>query len=199
MDKETRDGIDPESTGQREMISPSQEQMDIEITRQGNLMGTFPSDPQLDKELRRKAMLGRITVVETVCHQQFGEQSVVVDTRYTKQLTSSEQAYIRRYRVTDKFKPIDTGWIGKASLLVIKNELEPVLVQSTQEEKDEAAKKIVEVSNCASRLTRSVTPEQAEWYIYPGESMRVCPIDIKNVFIRCRHGEVKCTIAIFPE
>lgn len=141
----------------------------------------------------------RITVVERVYHQRFGEQPVQMESRFGRELSDGEQPYIRtgvNCKATEKWGLIDSGWIRTAGMIIIVNEEGKFRqIKPTEEEREESNKKILEVAYLCSGVLAS---NNHRWFVLPGESMRACPSDIKSLGIRCQSGEAKFTICVYP-
>ena len=134
----------------------------------------------------------RITVREMIYHQQAGEQPTGTETKFSHELESHEQPYQRRLSVGEDWIPLDHGWIEEASLLSIFNEEGKFLqVNPTDEERAEAAKKVLQVSPTINVV---VNP----WIILPGQSMRGCPLSIRSMFVRSQSGVISFSVHIFP-
>lgn len=134
-----------------------------------------------------------LTVVENVYHSQEGRQPTAISSKFERELTTSEQAYIRYQVVTEEWKEIDLAWIGDSlSSLCISNE-EGNVVQTipTDDAKAELARKVLEVR---------FVGDAGLLLILPRESMRILP-QLDNgdkLEIRSRYGKTNCRIAAFP-
>ena len=131
--------------------------------------------------------MNRLSVVELVYHQPEGERGVAVESRFARNLVSTEQMYHRRITVTEEWQPIDGAWIKQAGMMVLSNDEGRFTVQPTQEERDAANEKIVEVGS-----------DGMKWLARPGESIRAEPSDLSAVHVRCRKGSARCTLSLFP-
>jgi hypothetical protein len=140
---------------------------------------------------------GRIAVVEMVSFNSPGISSHSTDTRFVRHLKSDEQPYIRQLTIGEDWQPLDLGWVKNPSMIIIENrEGSFMQVQPTREEREEAAKKVVEIG-IRNGETEATWPD---WLVRPGENFRGSPsfIDTK-IEIRCQHGKAKVTVNIFPE
>ncbi len=133
----------------------------------------------------------RETVVETVCHRVVGEEATSLETGYSRDLESDEQVYERRAVATEKWQPLDCGWLeGNVGLLIIRNEGgKSPQVNPTEAEKEELAKRVIEIAY----------PVSGRWLIPPGASMRGYPIDASNLAIRCQHSTAKYRLFLIPK
>lgn len=133
----------------------------------------------------------RLTVVETVYHQTFGEQPVSVESRFERELQSDEQMYQRRKIATEEWQPLDLGWVEEVGCVVAQNtEGQFLQLIPTPEQRAENAKKILEVAYLPAA--------GMVFYVPPGESLRLYPSHPKQLVIRCQAGTVKYTVNIIP-
>lgn len=137
----------------------------------------------------------RVTVVEMVYHQMIstGSQPIAADVKFSRELETSEQPYERNSPttvVTEEWTQVDTGWLETCSqLLILNEEGKHLQTNPSEEQKQETKEKIIEVT---------LAGDIAHCLIYPGESLRVTPVDLKSVFLRCRKGSARYTIWVFP-
>lgn len=131
----------------------------------------------------------RLTIVECVYHQPFGEQPTVVEHRYSRELESKEQVYERRVTIGENWQPLDTGWIERLGLLVIANH-EGHGLQRAPSDDERAA--------IAARVVEVGLDGRAIWLVLPGESMRATPATLSGLQVRCQRGEARCTIHAYP-
>jgi len=136
----------------------------------------------------------RLTVVEHVYYQATGEDAwEVPNSSYSRFLTTDEQPYVRKLTATEEWTKIDTGWLTECSTLVIVNEEGGFRSRlPTEEQKEETAKKILEVGFHQHNY-------DVGWLVVlPQESLRMCPSHLGKLFIRCQFGTAKFTIYIIP-
>lgn len=153
----------------------------------------------------------RIVVVSHVVYQSLGDQPVKLERSYSRQLTTTEQPYLRKLTIGSQWVPLDKGWLNQASLLDISNE-EGKHLQVNPEDWEALAIKgrVVEVA-CIPMFAESavkhrdmhspdiLVPELvADWLVPPRESIRVIPTDLSRVRLRCQNGEARCVLSIFP-
>lgn len=133
----------------------------------------------------------RITVVEYLYFNPFGDQPSAVESKFSRPLTSKdEQPYERRLRVGEEWMQLDMGWLKEVSMLRIHNqEGQFRLINPTEEEIAESQKKVLEVRYQGSSGT---------WLIPPGESMRGTPSSPHTLQIRCQSGDARFTLYAFP-
>lgn len=134
----------------------------------------------------------RIVVVEKIYHQLQGEQPIGCEHQYSQELRTDEQPYERRCVATEEWQPLDCGWLEDVSMLHIVNEEGQFKqVNPTDEERAEAAKKILEVGHYLPH-------ECSDWLILPGQSMRGCPMTAGQLHIRCRSGKACYRLRFYP-
>lgn len=136
-------------------------------------------------------ILSSITVVEQVYYRAGDEDPTHIDTRYSRTLTSHEQVYERRMKVGVEWQAIDTGWIDRCAMFIIKNE-EGIGLQRnpTVEQQAGIDTKIVEIGYGEISLFK----------IPPKESFRGIPsLDFKRFLVRCLGGETRIRIYLIPE
>ena len=135
-----------------------------------------------------------LTVTETIYHQSWGEGPTSVNSAFTRELSIQEQPYSRKIKIGETWQPLDLGWfsdrpndVGMIQLVNEEGHFEQT--QPTDEERAEAAAKVIELNFLA--LTNS-------WLILPRESFRGCPSLPGGVRIRCRSGVARATINVYP-
>ena len=137
-------------------------------------------------------MADRITIIETIYHQQQDEQPTMIEHKFSKELDTQEQLYQRRTKVGEEWQPIDCGWVGaeNTGIIILQNEEGDFpKVIPTEEEREEVNKKILEVSYNGSEYSMLV---------FPQESIRLHPSSPKDLKIRCRSGNARLTIYAIP-
>lgn len=118
----------------------------------------------------------RIVVVETVYHQLTGGQPTSAESRYVRQLMTSEQPYIRDLTLVTEWVPLDHGWLSQASLSLLKN----------------TGQTNIELWFGDGR------PDAAHVILPPGESCRVQIVDLTKVQIRSASDNGRATIIHYP-
>lgn len=133
----------------------------------------------------------RLTVVDTVYYQSPDMPATSAESRFSRELDNTDQQpYVRRTKVTEEWAALDCGWLNECSMLLLVNEEGRGLQKiPTPEEKKEIAFKVLEIR---------FGSELVEWLIPPGESLRGYPVNPNQMFVRCRSGEAKLTIHLFP-
>ena len=143
----------------------------------------------------------RLTVVESVYHQPFGESPVEIPSRFSRNLKTREQVYSRRLTATEDWQSLECGWLGNAvGMLVISNdEGKNQQANPTDEERKALAAKVLELCHSDASRTMHSPARRGEWLIPPGESMRGCPVAAQQLLIRCQSGAAKFTLHLIPE
>jgi len=133
-----------------------------------------------------------MTVVEHVYHQPFGEQPVGVDSSFNRKLDSDEQMFVRKFRVTEEWTPINVGWVESAGMLMLSNdEGRSLQTLPSDEEKAAVAARVVE-------LKYQDAPDDQAWTVLPGESMRAMPSQASLLMLRCRSESARVTLTLIP-
>lgn len=174
------------------------------------IIATAPPSPDsgLPGAMSRR---GRITVIETVYFQGPDAEPTSRECNFSNWVGTDEQPYLRRCRIGEAFKPLDLGWLSNIPIgLVCIDNHEGSFPEKlpTPQEKANAAAKVLEVSFGLSTAPQSLTmhdppspPPTATVpaiLVKPGEGVRFQPAAAKNVLIRCRSGEARVTITVFP-
>ncbi len=155
----------------------------------------------------------RLTCVDLVYHQILPEQPISVEARFARELKTDEERFSRKQKLTEDWVPLETGWVKKASMLVLKNLPEERQTIPTPAEKAEAESHVVEVGikvmlsqipslrdmvadgfNGVPAFLIAPMPE-----IPPGESCRFRPMDLGAIMVRCRKGECVLGVTVVPE
>lgn len=144
----------------------------------------------------------RVTVKETVYHQQHGRNPQVIESKFCHDLETTEQLYERHLQVTEEWQPLDCGWLkDKVGMLIIQNDEGQFLsVNPSEEERLAAAKKTVEIKYDRYRPKHiAVNDFYSCWLIPPGESMRARPSHASGLSIRCQSGVAEITLYLIPK
>jgi hypothetical protein len=146
----------------------------------------------LENLASQDSLKSRLSVVEMVYHQPFGGPPTTAlsdGIRFTRELESNEQPYERHKVAKEEWQQLDCGWIEQCGMLLIKNDEGQFFVNPTKEDRTTVSEKVIDVTYDA------LNPH---YYILPGESMRVCPVNAGDLRIRCRKGTAKYTIYMVP-
>jgi hypothetical protein len=152
-----------------------------------------------------------LTVVGSFYHQGSGQQPTSQDIRYSRQLRSNEQAYIRNTKIGEDWQPLDFGWVKVPGFFVLtNNEGKFTGAQPTDRERQEARTHIIEFGIVSELLSQGLTkpkgrdmfseplcPEQPVLlsFILPGEALSWSPAtDPAQLRIRCRKGTARYTL-----
>lgn len=136
----------------------------------------------------------RLVVVETTYFQPESGSPYAVEARYGRVLSSDEQMFTKTCKVGQEWIPAPSGWLeGQVGLLVISNE-EGKSRQTYPTEKEVAAtqEKVLEIGFDTGNYV------QVFGQILPGEDMRLHPVNMQALRLRCRKGEVKSVVSVFP-
>lgn len=137
----------------------------------------------------------RLTVVEMVYHRPYGEETLAVDTRFTRKVDSGEQPYQRLCHkptnmATEEWKELDFGWLKESiGMIVIVNNEGFYPLNPTEEEEKEVESRVIEIGYS----------EKDTWEIPPRESFRGTPSNPSGLRIRCRSGMAKYTLTVLPK
>jgi hypothetical protein len=133
----------------------------------------------------------RLTVVQSFYHSVVGEEATRADGGFSRFLKTSEQCYTRWLKVAEEWIPLDTGWVTEVGLVVIKNvNTKFTQRQPTEEQKAEAAKKVLEVSYTKDSNRSFLIP--------PGECYPFYPSSPGELFLRCQHGQTRFDLWVYP-
>ena len=168
--------------------------------------------PPKEKAEGAAAPRARIVVTDTVYFQPAGDSPTSAQSQFVRFLESDEQPYLRKIKVGELWKSLDAGWLADigCSMLLLANDKERFETNPTDEARDAADAKVIEVAfvddvpdaESKKRTMHSAPVADAgpkpRLLIHPGESMRVIPAEVKTVRLRCRRGECSVTINLFP-
>ena len=113
----------------------------------------------------------RIVVKETVYFQQSGSPAISVSSGFTRHLTSDEVPYQRpKIKVGEAWQKIETGWLEKASTIVIENPHEHRKTIPTPAEVEAAKARVLEIG-----VDYGEGPPLVAQCCPPGESVRINP------------------------
>lgn len=152
---------------------------------------TFAPPPEMPESFPQMPRQARLVVVETVYHQPADAEPTAAESRFGRWLTTDEQPYVRRGRIGEEWQPLvaaEACWLDQSSMVVITNQEGGFHLQPTEQQQAEMDARVLEVGREGSVLL--VVP--------PGESARFQPWDLTALRVRCRSGEAKYTVAIFP-
>lgn len=170
------------------------------VLAQGQVTGTRPprTMPASEADFNPPPSKGRVTVVHRVMCQQVGENPFPIETGFARWLETDEQPVGRTCKVGEEWTPLYHGWLESAGILIVVNEEgRRLAVVPTAEEAKEIDEKIVEVGISS--------PYMGKEFIQPfttipprGEDMRINPIDLTRLRLRCRKGTARVTISLIP-
>lgn len=169
----------------------SQEQINSELLLEPN--GTIPTPQELQEPTIPDNNIG---VVSTVWFRdrEAGASPHSVVSRWSRMLNSREQVYVRKTRVGPEWTNLNLGWLQDQCglLVIVNNEGSFTQRQPTGPEREEAAKKILEIATASS-----VDIPHPFTLVFPQEDMRVSP-ERSNYRIRSQYGDCRFTIYAYP-
>ncbi len=155
--------------------------------------------------------MGKITVVESIYHRPGPNQPMSqVPIQFSRDCHTDEQTYgPRQIRVGPEWQPIELGWfkdqpLNVGMIVLVNNEGRFTQRVPTEEERAEAASKVIEVGILIGQddgsfhkgpLIDIILPFAI---VIPTEGQRLTPADPLLLRIRCRNGIARCTLTIFP-
>lgn len=134
----------------------------------------------------------RLVVVESVYFQQAAEDPITMGSSFSRQLDSTEQPYRRIFQVGEEWQRLDSGWLAGASLLMIHNQKNPWSANPTEEQLREARAKVLEIGYVIDGGARP------RWQVFPGESLRGCPVGLEHIWLRCLKGSTRVVLNLIP-
>ena len=168
---------------------------ELDVPPEGNLRQLIAVNPRLavPKHLKPEqspVLKPRLTVIETVYHQEPGSDPTSFTSSFPVLLESGEQPCIRKLKVGEVPHSLDT-WLKTVSELVIRNDestYRNTPGRPSETERANVAKRIIEVSSAGQIIA----------YVRPGRSCRFEPACFGLLQLRCQQGEAKVTVAAFP-
>lgn len=157
----------------------------------GQIITKPPPTPRRAPILRKP--VSRLVIVENVYHQPVDGQPASINTGFTRRLTSDEQPYgPRRVKIGGDSMALETGWVEKASQIMIENlEGTKLQVYPTEEEKAKIAARVVEVWDEDGKEPLFLIP--------PGESIRARPGKLSRIRLRCASESARVVYTIYPD
>lgn len=144
---------------------------------------------------------GSITITENVYHRASPGESASGDAfAFVRKLESDDQPYgPRTMKIGEVWQPLSFGWLEDGVGLILLENKEGIKsfiqVRPTPEQLAEALDKIIEIGFC----TEDVEPAFPAMLLLPGEPQRLTPALTSKVWLRCRHGEAKCLVTLYPK
>ncbi len=147
---------------------------------------------------RQQNVPPRIVVVESVYHQQEPDPATMVESRFSRFLTSEDSPLVRRTTIGEEWAHLSCAGIEtQGSMLVIQN-LEG-MVQARIPSADEKEKLNSRVLCLGISLDDgSLDPFVVFATVAPGESIRLSPSNLKDYRIKCMSGKSRYALALFP-
>lgn len=133
----------------------------------------------------------RLTAVKTFHRTVHGQQPESIPVQYERPLTSAEDVYRRHLSCGAEWAVVNLGWLQgqPVGLLSVENLAGQYLqVNPTDEERDATARQVIEIGFSPDGPACLLIP--------PGESFEGTPTG--DVFVRCRSGETRFALTVFP-
>lgn len=160
-----------------------------------NLNGLDPIQAKLEPLNAVPRRVNRMTIYAQVHQERSGEHPISCPLSFSEGLTLEEDVYARRHTATEKWEPLDLGWLGKdkAGLVVIENlEGREVLVNPTEEEKQVLTDRFLKLAPDiagAEELAFTIPPRQHRYFTNQ---------DLSRLRVRCNRGTARFKITVFP-
>jgi len=139
---------------------------------------------------------GRLTVTQSVYCQIPGMAPFQLSKGFSRWISESQQVYSRTITVGEDWVQLPNGWgTGEVGHLVIENGQDGYERQPTREDRAASEAKVVEVGYGAE----SGIAARVLFLVPPGESMRVTPVNVTDLWVRCRRGSTQVTIVMVPK
>lgn len=159
---------------------------------------TLPNQPitiESRREIAPPITRDRLVVVESVYHLPLGRPPTMVDVRFSRFLSTEEQARVKKCKATTEWTPFDLAWLSVCSMLVVEN-LEGKFTQKipTPLEREEAHKKVLEIGVTVG----GEGVVEPCFLVRPGESFRASPKSLSSLRIRSAYGEASFQLTLIP-
>ena len=145
----------------------------------------------------QEAGLGRrLVVVEQVVVQAIDRQPVGFDHVSSSPLSvSDEQVYVRNTKVGEKWEKLDTGWVNRAEVILVRNDEGRFLRVPTPEEKEIMAVRILRVG-----ISVAAGVVEAFAVVKPQQELRFCPSYYTDrYYIQSCFDVIRYTVIAIPE
>jgi hypothetical protein len=134
------------------------------------------------------------------------EQPVLAETTFARTHSTDLKPYAPpRLLVTEEWQQLLAGWVKETGYLMLQNtEGSDLQVQPTEEEREEIRGRIVEIGVLRPEANKDLTMHDDEelpvvaFLVRPGEGFGCDPAELSCLWVRCRRGEARCTLALFP-
>jgi hypothetical protein len=134
----------------------------------------------------------RVVVLEKIYHQIPGEDPTLITSNFQYDVECDDQVFNRRHKITTDWILIETAWINQASMMIIQN-LGPKRpnVQLGPDEMHELETRYMEVSLRGDN--------EIDLFIPVGQSIRIIPVYLNKLKIRCVRNDTTYEMSIFPK
>lgn len=173
----------------------------------GSLSGPLPKGMQVT----RPNLGARLVRTGGIYFAALNEEGTNLELQFSRPVLSEEQPFGPRKHIiaTEEWQPLNLAWFAEhpqqIGTIVITNE-EGQFKQTipTEEERAEAAAKVIEIGtgrrNPYNELNyQSFAEVRPSGDTYSLQSFSIDPVDATQLGIRCRKGQAKYSLTIFPK
>lgn len=154
---------------------------------------------QYDKPQEKLTPVGRLTVVDSVYYQKFGEGPLAIPgggkDRFSVVLFSDEQLYRRELTLTEEWAALDVGWVERPLFFVVENKAgtdpHSRQVRPQRDEVKGASHQVIELGLAGED---EESPARPFALVHPGHPQRIFSPDFSAVRIRTRYGTTKAVL-----
>lgn len=163
----------------------------------------------MDHLIPRGRTTGALVITGTAVYRRSGSPAVVCGQPYGVPLVTDEQPWRREFAAREDWQPLDCGWLaGKpVSLLCLENHGGPPRnTRPTPGEMAEELARVVELAvdpnpadgGCRTMHDPPDIPPAAFASVAPGRDLRLQPAGHERFRVRCRAGEARCVLYLYP-
>lgn len=149
-------------------------------------------DQKILKDIKLKPRLTKIT---TVHYEMPDEKPLTVESRIQRESDSEDQPSTRHMNLTDKWEPIDSGWISNPSSIIIQGRKPQHSIVPPREVREAEADTMVELAYVMPSDKSFIIPL---FEIPVGEAFDFYPKNHKILAIRVSRGTLKCVVICLP-
>lgn len=138
-----------------------------------------------------------IITVGEITYRRGGERSTSVPIR-GRRTVANGQPYLREIIVDEAWRLLDIGWVVTVGKLVLANEEGKFFeTQPTDEERHAINRRVIEIA-CQDRNDTSAVDASVLFEVHPGDAFPVVPHWSKRLWVRCREGQARAMLTVFP-
>jgi hypothetical protein len=156
-----------------------------------------PLPPGTLAPFEKRSPSSRLVVVSTVYYAPYTGDTLSVESRYARDVSSDEQPYKRIFRITEEAKSFDVGWLSKTPIgyLVLSNDEPSPFTRggALGDPIPSLGDKSLEVGTTNEK--GDFTPL---FLIPPGESLPFVPVAIEKLYYRAARESVRATLTAIP-